>query len=316
MFRTILFAIAFAWLATPLASASSSSSDIQGCLAPYNGQDGIACIGVVELDAQDCASFAMYQGQPLQYITDPSQDGTTTFCLVPYGSSCQQSITILSQEGDGSSSASSSSSDIQGCLAPYNGQDGIACIGVVELDAQDCASFAMYQGQPLQYITDPFQDGTTTFCLVPYGSSCQQSITILSQEGDGSFSECNNATSQSAAQLITKALSDGKITVSGSGRATVPREFALTSDFFEYFKSDESLSGTVAGGNPSKPGGSASPRSPSCSTHECLVQKSCTECQTSCQAIEGSIESSGAGTLPENCASNCPCCTSGSLEDC
>ena len=113
----------------------------------------------------------------------------------------------------------SHSSVLTGCVATYNDQDGIACIGVVELDAQDCKNFAVYQGQQLQYVTASLQGSSETYCVVAYGSTCQQSITILSQEGDGEFSDCDQATTQSFDQVMSEAIRKGLIEAYESGEA-------------------------------------------------------------------------------------------------
>ena len=50
-----------------------------------------------------------------------------------------------------------------------------------------------------------------TYCFVPYTSSCSQSITILQQEGKGSFSECDQQTISKVGQFMNEAIAEGLV---------------------------------------------------------------------------------------------------------
>ena len=103
------------------------------------------------------------------------------------------------------------------CVAPFSG-DGFACIGVAKLNQQECADFATYNGSEGQSFTGPAVATGATYYFVPYTATCQQSITKLSQEGKGSFSECTTASTSEADYLLRVAISKGLITVPGSGK--------------------------------------------------------------------------------------------------
>ena len=118
------------------------------------------------------------------------------------------------------SATPSTPSSSGGCVAPYNEQEGINCVGVAELSDQQCESFATYEGEQLQYVVATPQGSTTSYCLVAYGSTCPQSITILEQEGFGVFTNCSAATTTVVDQWVTQAISEGYINTGGKDMCT------------------------------------------------------------------------------------------------
>lgn len=104
--------------------------------------------------------------------------------------------------------------DFEGCVAAYsNTAHNYASVGVVGLDADDCATFAQYQGQPLPHVTTA--SASMSYCWVPYSTDVPTSIRILRQEGYGQLTACTDADSQAAGRVIDGALSQGLLSNSG-----------------------------------------------------------------------------------------------------
>jgi hypothetical protein len=122
-----------------------------------------------------------------------------------------------------------------GCVAPPDNllvQSGYNCVGVVQVTYDVCESVAQYQVVPFpppchalpcllpsphdlifcsrtQGSALPYIENTqNTVCYIPYGSDCPSSITILANEGNGRFTNCDIQTTTTAISIVETLLQE------------------------------------------------------------------------------------------------------------
>jgi hypothetical protein len=106
-----------------------------------------------------------------------------------------------------------------GCVAPPDNllvQSGYNCVGVVQVTYDVCESVAQYQGSALPYI----ENTQNTVCYIPYGSDCPSSITILANEGNGRFTNCDIQTTTTAISIVETLLQEIAAKKANSGSST------------------------------------------------------------------------------------------------
>lgn len=167
------------------------------------------CLGAVFCPLR-CIHEASYR-----HADDSPEEGSVSSARMPSAHSmCAQPFTLHLLLAALLVYTTSSSASLPGCVAIYN-LHGIPCIAVTDLSGPACDQLAQSRGTTAPHVSASSPSGAA--CYVSYTLTCQQAINVLQQQGDGLFTVCDTATSQSAAQAISRAIDNGSSSSPSSG---------------------------------------------------------------------------------------------------